>query len=50
MEAKIFMTTALDEQKSVVKAFFEGGCTDYIVKPISRDLIFDKLKEYHLIP
>ncbi len=34
-EVKVIMTTALDDPKTVVKAFYKGGATSYIVKPIS---------------
>lgn len=46
---RIFMVTALDTQKDVVEAFFYGGCTDYLTKPITRDRIVEKLRKYDLI-
>ncbi len=48
-EAKIFMVTALGTEYDIVTAFFSEGCTDYIVKPIERKLLIEKLKECKLI-
>ncbi len=45
----IFMVTALETQEEVVEAFFHGGCTDYLTKPITRDRIVEKLRKYDLI-
>lgn len=48
-DTTIFMVTALDTEKQVVEAFFRGCCTDYLLKPITRDKLLEKLKEYHLL-
>ncbi|MGE5499307.1 MAG: response regulator [Syntrophothermus sp.] len=48
-EAKIIMTTALDTPKEVVDAFYQGGCTSYLVKPIERRKLLGLLKDYGLI-
>ncbi|MBF0588244.1 MAG: response regulator [Magnetococcales bacterium] len=48
-EAIIIMTSALDSPKEVMKAYFKSGCTDYLVKPITPDMLAAKLKEYKLI-
>lgn len=48
-ESVIIMVTALSSPRSVLDAFFKGGCTDYIEKPVSREILFKKLKEYQLI-
>lgn len=48
-EAKIFMTTALDSMKNVMEAYHRGGCTAYLVKPISLEKLHDTLREYKLI-
>ena len=45
----IFMVSALDTESQVVKAFFRGNCTDYLTKPITREKLLAKLKEYHLL-
>ncbi len=44
-EAKVIMVTALDSPKSVIEAFFHGGCTDYLAKPITQKDLLDKLVE-----
>ncbi|MGE5458472.1 MAG: response regulator [Methanococcaceae archaeon] len=48
-EVKIIMTTALDTPKEVIDAFYSGGCTSYLVKPIIKKKLFDMIKEYGLI-
>ncbi|MBF0127334.1 MAG: response regulator [Magnetococcales bacterium] len=48
-EATIFMVTALNTEEHVVRAFFHGGCTDYIAKPVTRGLVVDKLRQYGLV-
>jgi len=35
-EVPVVMTTVLKDPKNVVEAFFKGGATAYIVKPIDR--------------
>ncbi|MBF0582901.1 MAG: response regulator [Magnetococcales bacterium] len=49
-QAVIIMVTALDTEAQVVEAFFRGRCTDYITKPVNQVQLFNKLKEYHLLP
>lgn len=48
-EVKIIMITALDTPKDVMEAFYKGGCTTYLVKPIEKKKIINLLKEYELI-
>lgn len=48
-EAKIFMITALDSMKNVMEAYYRGGCTAYLVKPIEKDKLYAALREYKLI-
>jgi two-component system chemotaxis response regulator CheY len=45
---KIIMTTALNEEKNVKKAF-ELGCTDYCTKPIDMDKLKSTLQKLNLI-
>lgn len=40
---KIFMVTALGTDDNVFKAFLEGECTDFLIKPISKRMVFEKL-------
>lgn len=46
--AKVIMTTALNEEKNVKKAF-ELGCTVYCAKPIDMDKLKDTLEKLELI-
>ena len=47
-EAKILMVTALDTPKEVVDAFYHGGCTSYLVKPIEKRKLIEKIRELNL--
>ena len=46
--AKVIMTTALNEEKNVKKAF-ELGCTVYCAKPIDMDKLKEMLEKLELI-
>ena len=48
-EAIIIMVTSLDSPRNVLDAFYQGGCDDYIVKPINQDELMKKLEIYNLI-
>ncbi|MBF0319176.1 MAG: response regulator [Nitrospirae bacterium] len=48
-EAKIIMTTALDSPKDIIEAYYSGGCTDYLVKPIDTKKLLTLLRDYGLI-
>lgn len=48
-EAKVVMTTALDSPKDVIEAYYRGGCTDYLVKPINTKKLLALLGEYGLL-
>ena len=48
-EVKVLMTTALDQPQDVVEAFYRGGCTDYLVKPIEKKKLLLKLRECKLL-
>ena len=48
-EAKIVMLTALDMAKDVIDAYYKGGCTSYLVKPILKENIVKMLKDLKLI-
>lgn len=37
VKTKIIMTTSLDSPESMIDALVEGGCDDYIVKPVYSD-------------
>jgi two-component system chemotaxis response regulator CheY len=46
--AKIFMTSALDDVKEIVRAF-RGLCDAYLVKPIDTRKLLDELKGHNLV-
>jgi len=48
-EAKIIMTTALDDPKNVVEAYYKGGATSYVPKPIDRHMLLHLIKTLGLI-
>lgn len=48
-EAVILMVTAVDTPEAATEAFFTGYCTDYLLKPITRQIVLEKLQEYGLI-
>ena len=45
---KIIMTTALDDPRSIMKAF-NKQCEDYLIKPIDRVRLLEKVKELGLM-
>jgi two-component system chemotaxis response regulator CheY len=48
-ETKVIMTTALDDPKNVVEAYYKGGATSYVPKPIDRQLFIHLLRNLELI-
>ncbi len=48
-EVKIIMITGLDTPKDVLDAYFRGGCTDYLVKPLDSNKLLDLIRDYGLI-
>lgn len=48
-EVKVVMTTALDDPKNVVEAYYKGGATSYVPKPIDRQLFVHLLRNLGLI-
>ena len=48
-EAKVIMTTAVDDPKSVMESFYEGGAASYIVKPIDKKKLIDEVRKLGLI-
>ncbi|MGE0086019.1 MAG: response regulator [Desulfococcaceae bacterium] len=49
-EAKVIMVTALDDPKTVFQAFYKGGATSYIVKPIDKSRVIGEIRSLGLIP
>lgn len=48
-EVKVVMTTALEDPKNVVEAFYQGGATSYLVKPIEKNALKTELERLGLI-
>ena len=46
--AKVIMTSALDDNENILKAF-RTGCEGYITKPIEIKILVEKLKELGLL-
>jgi len=47
-EVKVIMVTALDNPKTVFEAFYKGGATSYIVKPINKIRVLDEVRSFGL--
>ena len=48
-EAKVIMTTALNDNKNVSDAFYKGAASSYFVKPINRAKLLEELRLLGLI-
>jgi two-component system chemotaxis response regulator CheY len=48
-EVKVIMITALDDVKTVMKAYSKGGATSYIVKPIEKERLVDEMRTIGLL-
>lgn len=48
-EVKVVMVTALDDPKTVINAFYKGGASSYIIKPIDKTALIDEIKSLGLI-
>ncbi|WP_147821048.1 response regulator [Salidesulfovibrio onnuriiensis] len=48
-EAKVIVTTMLDDKKETHDAFFLGGATSYLVKPIDETKLLSEVKSVGLI-
>jgi two-component system chemotaxis response regulator CheY len=49
-EVKVIMITALGDPKTVVKAFYKGGATSYLVKPIDKGRVLGEIHNLGLLP
>jgi len=49
-ETKVIMTTVLEDPKNVIEAYFKGGATTYIVKPVDRLKIRSELAKFGIKP
>ena len=43
-QVDVIMTSALGDPKNVVKAYYNGGATSYMVKPIRREALDAELR------
>lgn len=48
-EAKVIMVTALNDPKTVVKAYYKGGAAAYLPKPIEVESLYAILRDLALI-
>jgi len=48
-EAKVIMITSLDDPKTAIQAYYKGGATSYIVKPVEREKLLKELQVIGLI-
>lgn len=48
-KVKVIMTTALEDQKNVIDAFYKGGAASYLVKPIDKKKLLDEIRKLELI-
>jgi two-component system, chemotaxis family, chemotaxis protein CheY len=48
-EVKVIMITALDDAKNVMNAYYRGGATSYIVKPIDKAKLIEEIRLLGLI-
>lgn len=42
-EAKVIMTSVLEDPKNVIEAYYDGAATSYLVKPLDREKIAGEL-------
>lgn len=49
LEVKVIMVTALDDPKTVFRAYYKGGATSYIVKPIEKEKLLQEIRSLGLI-
>lgn len=48
-EVKVIMTTALGDPKTVIDAFYQGGATSYIVKPVQAEKLRAEIESLGLV-
>jgi two-component system chemotaxis response regulator CheY len=47
--AKVIMTTALDDPRTVIRTFHDGEASAYIVKPVAKDKLYAELEKLGLL-
>jgi len=48
-KVKIIMTTALEDSKNVLEAFYSGGAESYLVKPIEKKKLINELGMLNMV-
>ncbi len=48
-EVKVIMVSALDDPKTVIKAYYHGGATSYLTKPIDVSKLLEEVRSFGLI-
>lgn len=43
-EVKVIMATALSDPKNVVRAYYKGGATAYLPKPVEKSVLLDTIR------
>jgi two-component system chemotaxis response regulator CheY len=49
-EARIIMTSVLEDPRNVIEAYYSGGATSYLVKPIDREKLRAELVRLGYVP
>lgn len=47
--AKVIMISALDDARTVYRAFFQGQAMSFLAKPFTSDTVLDELRKFNLI-
>ncbi len=48
-EVKVIMTTSVDNPRIAIEAYYKGGATSYIVKPVRKQKLLEELRILGLI-
>jgi two-component system chemotaxis response regulator CheY len=48
-ETPVIMVTGMDSSLQAMEAYFRGGCSDYLTKPVTRQALIEKLVKLKLI-
>ncbi len=44
-EAKVIMVSALDDPRNVVQAFYAGGASSYLIKPVQAQKLYEEMEK-----
>jgi len=48
-KVRVVMTTALEDQKNVIEAFYKGGASAYMVKPIDKQQFLKEISKLGIL-